>query len=375
MNEKEKAIIEQVTRKCVSKLKNVKVTEQQVQGMLSRLYNMKDLKIVMDSLALNVSNFFGKQEQIQDFNACIKDIMQISDTVYDSPEALLKQLQKNKKSNYIPGNISIEENHKLISDTLKIVCDKLNKLGVDYYVVGALSAFIVTQTPLFRYHDDIDFMIPEKDISKVKEALKDSEYNFSDNRLNNKKRLKLEVGHTQGEHEVIANHKENEFHLGFFLFRREPDNSMTVREYFMEENEYGEKVPKILERHEPAELVALEYSEEFVNFAGTQFRTSTPESVYAKKMSTKHPKDILDLETLKAKVDFDKIREMKQYHSTFKIVNPAILLSKENLFSSQEIGKFTINTPTIDKDNAGKRQERDEHQIIKEEQKNFNEIE
>lgn len=324
MVEDEKAIIEQTTRKCISRLKDVNVTEQQVQSMLSRLYDMKDLKTVMDSLALNVSNFFVKPEQIQDFSDCIKDIMQIDDTAYDFPEALLNQLQKNKETNYTPGNIPIEENHQLISDTLKPLCDKLNELGVDYYVVGALSTFIGTQTPLFRYHGEIDFMIAEKDISKVQEALKDSEYNFSDDRLNNQKRLTPGVGHTQGEHEVIANHKENEFHLGFFLFRREQDNSITVREYFMEENENGEKVPQILERHEPAELVALEYSEELTDFAGTQFRTSTPESVYAKKMSTKHPKDMLDLEALRDKVDFDKIKEMEQYDSTLQVVDPDI---------------------------------------------------
>lgn len=346
MNEKEKTIIEKTTRKCISRLKDVKVTEQQIQSMLSRLYYMKDLKTVMDSLALNVSGFFGRPEQIQDFNQCIKDIMQIDDTVYDSPEALLSQLQKNKETNYTPGNIPIEENHKLISDTLKSVCDKLNDLDVDYYVVGALSTFIETQTPLFRYHGDIDFMIAEKDIPKVQEALKDSEYNFSDDRLNNKKRLTPGVGHTQGEHEVIANHKENEFHLGFFLFRREQDNSITVREYFMEENEEGEKVAKILERHEPAELVALEYSEKLTDFAGTQFRTSTPESVYAKKMLTKHPKDMLDLQALRDKVDFNKIREMEQYHSIIKVVEPyteqdreyvkRFQREKENLIKNRE---------------------------------------
>lgn len=363
MNQDEKKVIEQATRKCISRIKDIKVTEQQVQSMLSRFYNMKDLKTVMDSLALNVSNFFGKPEQIQDFNDCIQDILQIDSSVYDSPEALMEQVQKNKETNYTPGNIPIEENHQLISDTLKPLCDKLNDLGVDYYVVGALSTFIGTQTQLFRYHGDIDFMIAEKDIPKVQEALKDSEYNFSDDRFNNKKRLAPGVGHTQGEHEVIANHKDNEFHLGFFLFRREPDNSITVREYFMEENENGEKTPKILERHEPAELVTLEYSEELTEFAGTHFRTSTPESVYAKKMSTRHPKDMLDLEALKDKVDFDKIKEMEQFHSTLQVVEPE---KRESLFSEQEIGKDTVNTPTSNKDEAKSQVQRDK-QILQQE--------
>ena len=165
-------------------------------------------------------------------------------------------------------------------------------------------------------------MIAEKDIEKVREALQRTDYEFSDDRLSNQKRLEEGVGHTQGEHEVIANHKDNEFHLGFFLFRREQDNSLTIREYFMQENENGEKVPMVLERHCPKELVDLEYMQEETEYAGTRFRTSTPESVYTKKMSTRHPKDMLDIEALENKIDHSKITEMSKYHTTLKIVKP-----------------------------------------------------
>ena len=165
-------------------------------------------------------------------------------------------------------------------------------------------------------------MVAEKDIEKVREALQGTDYEFSDDRMNNQKRLEEGVGHTQGEHEVIANHKDNEFHLGFFLFRREQDNSLTIREYFMQENENGEKVPMVLERHCPKELVDLEYTQDETEYAGTRFRTSTPESVYAKKMSTRHPKDMLDIKALEGKIDHSKIAEMSKYHTTLKIVKP-----------------------------------------------------
>ena len=220
------------------------------------------------------------------------------------------------------GNISVEENHKLVNDTIKTVCDRLNSLGVDYYVVGALSAFMATNTPLFRYHGDIDFMIAEKDIDKVRMALQGTDYNFSDDRLNNEKKLDEGVGHTRGEHEVIANHKKNEFHLGFFLFRREPDNAITVREYFMKENENGNKEPMVLERHYPKELAELEYPEDKILYGGTEFRTNSPESVYLKKLSTRHPKDMLDLKALEDKMDYEKMEEMKKYSTTQRIVKP-----------------------------------------------------
>ena len=314
-----KLSIEKAARSCIARMGPGQVSEEKIQSLLSRMYEMKSVKDVMDSLTMNVSRVFGKPETKQELAECIQDILHIDPEVYGSAEALLTQLKRNIETNYTPGNISIEENHALIERTLKATCDKLNELGVDYYVVGALSTFIKTGTPLFRYHGDLDFMVSEADLPKVQQALAESEYTFSDDRLNNKKRYSENVGHTQGEHEVIANHKENEFHLGFFLFRREPDESITVREYFMQE-ENGVRRPKILERHIPAELAKLEYSEEPTEFAGTSFRASTPESVLSKKLYTRHSKDMLDIKALEGKVDPEKMEELKRYRSTTKVV-------------------------------------------------------
>ena len=314
-----KVAIENATRSCIARMGPGKVNEGMIQALLTKMYAMKSVKDVMDSLTMNVARVFGKPETKKELAECIQDILHIDPEIYNSPEDLLNQLKKNIETNYTPGNISIEENHALIEKTLKATCDKLNELGVDYYVVGALSTFIKTGTPLFRYHGDLDFMVSEADLPKVQQALAESDYIFSDDRLDNKRKYSPEVGHAQGEHEVIANHKENEFHLGFFLFRREPDESITVREYFMDEQN-GVRRPKILERHLPAELAKLEYSEEPTEFAGTSFRASTPESVLSKKLYTRHPKDMLDIKALEGKVDPEKMKELEKYHSTTRVV-------------------------------------------------------
>lgn len=39
-------------------------------------------------------------------------------------------------------------------------------------------------------------------------------------------------------------------------------------------------------------------------------------------MSTRHPKDILDIKALEDKIDHSKIAEMSKYHTTLKIVKP-----------------------------------------------------
>ena len=317
----EKKSIEEATRNCVSKLGG-NVSEETIQNLLKELYAMKDVKEAMDYLTLKLNDVLTKMGKTENLEMFLEDIMQIDSTVYSSKEELITTLKSNMERNYTPGNISIEENHALIEQTLKTVCDRLNEQGVDYYVVGALSTFIATKTPLFRYHGDIDFMVSEADLPKVKAAMEGTEYEFSDDRLDNKRRLAQDGSHAQGEHEVIANHKENEFHIGYFMFRREPDDSITVREYFMQEQPNGQMIPRILERHLPKELAELEYSGEETEFAGTRFRTSTPESVIAKKEFTRNPKDILDLEKLKGKIDSEKRTQLGRYHSSLKVVEP-----------------------------------------------------
>lgn len=213
-------------------------------------------------------------------------------------------------------------------------------------------------------------MVAEKDIEKVREALADTDYEFSDDRFNNQKRLAEGVGHTQGEHEVIAHHKDNEFHLGFFLFRREPDQSITIREYFMQERENGEKVPMVLERHYPKELVDLEYSSEETEFAGTKFRTSTPESVYAKKMFTRHEKDMLDIEALKDKVDERIIAEAKKYETTLQVVEVTperTITETDVLRSAIEATEETTRTSVINRQTGIIKKVTKENDMVREE--------
>jgi len=314
MNDEEKLKIETVIMNIASNVPNL--PKERVQKVVENLVAMKDTKDVIEKLAMSLESIFGNSPQFKDlYSEALEQLLTIDTTAFENVEELLKKVEFNKTHNITPGNISISENHALIDSTINSLCSKLNELSVDYYLVGALSAFIETGVPLFRYHGDLDFMIAEKDIEKLKEALKDSDYVFEDNRLTTDKTYNPEVGHTQGEHEVIANHKENEFHLGFFLFDRQRDGSINIKEYYKGRKD-DKDVPMVLIRHLPKELVELEYTIESTEYSGTTFRTSTPESIYAKKSYTAKGKDLLDIQVLEGKIDFAKIDEAKKIRTT-----------------------------------------------------------
>ena len=280
------------TIKKILALSSKQVEEERIDRLVNELLALADNKTIIDSLAYRVIALYENDNS--KLLESLVLIQNLDPSIYSNWQDILKEAEINKATNHRPGDIGVKENHELIDRTLVEVCNKLNALRVDYYVVGALSSFIGTNTPLFRYHGDIDFMVAEEDLDKVRAALQGTDYVFEDNRLNNSKTRKPGSNHTSGEHEVIANHKDNEFHLGFFLFKRNPDNSLDIREYYMEKGE-----PQVLIRHMPRELVELEYTNKTTEYHGTRFRTSTPESVIAKKESTRHGKDLLDIEVLK----------------------------------------------------------------------------
>lgn len=145
--EEKRDLIESTVRSCTSRLGSI-VTEEQIQSMIDRLVEMKDIKDVIDSLALNIDKFFGRPEQKEQYEACMEDLLKLAGESYKSKEDIIAKTQDNKSKNYTPGNISVEDNHRLIEDSLKSICDKLNELGVDYYLVGALSTFVGTRSTI-----------------------------------------------------------------------------------------------------------------------------------------------------------------------------------------------------------------------------------
>lgn len=145
--EEKRILIESTVRSCTSRLGGI-VTEEQIQSMIDRLVKMKGIKDVVDSLALNIDKFFGSSEQKEQYEACMEDLLKLAGEAYKTKEDIIAKMQDNKSKNYTPGNISVEENHQLIEDSIKVICDKLNDLSVDYYLVGALSTFIGTRNTI-----------------------------------------------------------------------------------------------------------------------------------------------------------------------------------------------------------------------------------
>ena len=287
--------------------KVVNIPEDKKQELINKFSNLSETDVIRE-LAQVVYRVLAGDEEKYDY--CLGVIRNINPDICPPVEEMKARLSK-MFSNEVEGHMSLEENHNLVNESIVKFTTLLNQQGIDYYIVGALPCFLKTGIPLFRYHDDIDIMINEEDIPKVAEIIETSGYQFHDDRFPSLERYE-EMGKKQPPHTVLAQNPDNEFHLGFFTFRREQDNSITVREY-SHHLDNGEVVVDVLERQIDPVGTELRYDDNPTEYMGTTFRTGTIESVYALKAYTRRPKDITDMQKLEPFIDKQKLEELKQH--------------------------------------------------------------
>lgn len=287
--------------------KIVNVPEDKKHELINKYSDLSETEVIKE-LSQIVYRVLGNNEELYDY--CLEVIRNINPEICPPVEEMKTRLSK-MFSNEFEGNMSLEENHKLINETIVKVTQLFNQYGIDYYIAGALPCFFKTGQPLFRYHDDIDIMINEDDIPKVAEVMELIGYEFYDDRFPSLERYE-EMKQNKPPHTVLAQNPNNEFHLGFFTFRREQDNSITVREY-SHHLENGEVAVDVLERRSDPVGTKLRFDETPTEYMGTSFKTGSVEHVYALKGYTRRPKDITDMQKLEPFIDKQKLDALKQH--------------------------------------------------------------
>lgn len=187
------------------------------------------------------------------------------------------------------------------------VAKRLNAAGIDYYIVGAVGAYLEAGIPFPREHDDLDIFINEADVPKLAEVFQGTNFDFCDHRGTSAKTLNT-AGYTDGEHEVIAKYRGTDFHIGFFLFRRN-EEIYTVIEYYRDGN-----TQKKLERTLPIRYFDLQYNTKPILFHGVPMKTVRKETIYKNKTVMERKKDQFDREQLAPKVDAQIIEQLAGMH-------------------------------------------------------------
>lgn len=198
----------------------------------------------------------------------------------------------------------MEINENFIIEVLKFICEKLNDHKINYFIAGALAAYIDAGLPIQRIHDDIDIVIEEKYIDDLKKIFDGTDFEFHDNRLSSNKVLNKH-GFTEGDHEVYAQYKYGNFYIGFFLIRYD-DTSYTFIDYFDDNG-----IIKKLERTLPISFFNAQYNDISIDYFDISLKTTRKETIYKNKFVMNREKDLFDIEKLKPTIEADKLDRLK----------------------------------------------------------------
>lgn len=164
--------------------KLVNITDEQKKDLLEKYSKLPDAEIIKD-LSESVYRIIGPDSPFYDY--ALTTIRNYTTSICP-PVEKMKTILTKMVSNEVEENMSLEENHRLVNESLTKFTTLFNQYGIDYYIVEALPCFLKTGQQLFRYHDDIDIMVKD-DISKIAKIVELSGYKFQDDRFPNLERF------------------------------------------------------------------------------------------------------------------------------------------------------------------------------------------
>lgn len=218
----------------------------------------------------------------------------------------------NSKIEYLREKYTQEEelkqNHKDITEQFNALNSFLNKNNIDYYHTGGILTYFMTNTPLERFHHDMDIFINYRDLEKLEYLINNSNGQFSfvrdlGDRNDGKKSRFFKILY-----------KQSNIPITIIMFERENDGSITQKDYFFDgnklmcENEYNS-----------SECAKLSFEDEKVyEKDGIRFKSISLEALFCSKKALGREKDKKDCEIIKKCIDIEKAQKLEQELTTQK---------------------------------------------------------
>lgn len=285
---------------------NDHVSEEHKKLLLLKYDNEISLEDAVSKLVIDVYRSYYKDEvKLNYYLNFLCDEFLDGISLDELKETILRKLE----SNFECGNLSLDENHEEVRKALLFICRRLNEEKIDYYVVGSVPIYIKLNIPFSRFHSDVDIAVSHKDIDKLGEIFKDSDYEYMDNRLFSQKFFDYDEKRARGGHEIVAQKKDNEFSIGIFEFERLDDGSIIKKDYFSEIVD-GNLINRVCKYHYGKKFTNLYYSKDYLHYEDVKFKYCTIEGTYLlKKKNASHigrNKDSYDVQIIENNYALDQ---------------------------------------------------------------------
>lgn len=310
--------------------------QSQLNEVINKLYSM-NINDAIDTILVSLNDLLDRQLITKEdiFNN-IHMIIQLNSEKYTSAKDLIDRLNWIKGMNIEHPSMPLTENHKLVTEAF----DNFNKIlqdKFDCYYTGGLMGYLATNHELERYHGDLDLFINEGQLVALKEIIdSSSDFAFVSN---------MDHKEVSG-HEYKIVYKETPMSIGLFLFERQPDNSITTKEYYFEnQNTQGQLF--VDEHHFSKEYTDMSFSNLVRHHNGIPYKMLSLESIYNSKKDGR-PKDKYDADIIKdyvnMNIDYKMDAESKNnFDVSHKPLQTSIIHTVEQLMQEDNTKSSTNN--------------------------------
>lgn len=272
--------------------------EEEINKLVDQLETLSDEEVVTKTVILIGRMLDSKRISREDVIDNVDKVLAIAPDKYKSIEDLLDLFKHIKQQNMLYTATTVEENHRLVMETF----DKFNGLlegqYLDCYYTGGLMGYIITDTPLERYHSDLDVLVNEEDLLALKKLV-DSNPDFSfDCHMD---------GKGDNGHEFVVRYKDSPMAIGLFLFTRDRDGTLVNKSYYYDKDS-RDLMCKAEYRDEELSESAFEKEERI--YKEHPYKIMGLEYMYALKASSYRDKDLYDAKLIEPRVDVERGKEL-----------------------------------------------------------------
>ncbi len=327
MNETQKQIIIQLVYTYAQKA-NIDNPDEIIHT-IHRLCSM-DINDSIDAILVSLDELLSRGLIVQeDIFSNVDSIISLNPKKYTSVNDLIKRLNWIKEMNLEHPSMPLTENHQLIIEAF----DKFNELlgeNFDCYYTGGLMGYLATGHQLERYHSDLDLFINEKQLIALKQLVDaNPDFDFISNMAQ-----KEVNGH---EYHIV--YQGTPISIGLFLFERQPDNSITTKEYYFENHNVNGKL-FVDEHHFSKEYTEMSFANQVREHNGLPYKMMSLESIYNSKKNSR-PKDRYDAQIIKDNVDMLidyklDIERKNNFDITCKSTTQSVIQTIEQLMQEQQ---------------------------------------
>ena len=304
MKEENKKILENIAY-TYTKLANFN-DKKAINSRLEKLYEL-DEDDVIDRVLVTIYDFVNDGRISKDDALYHLDMLcELNSVKYKTREDLINRVGWLKSMNLMYPSMPLKENHRLVLEAF----DEFNKLiegeNFDYFYTGGMMGYLATGHELVRYHGDLDILINEEDLERLKKIVEKSDkFEFVSH-----VKKKNNIGH-----EYFVVYKGIPIDIGLFLFERKKDGSVIRKSYYYKGSDL-----LVDEEYLSKDYVSLTYTGNTYTHNDIPYKMMSLESVYEAKKNGR-PKDKYDASIIEGNVDMEVVEKISELAKEIKLVS------------------------------------------------------